>query len=265
MSSTDCETETIMCPICMDDLISKNNLTTTECGHCFHTSCLMQNVMHNGFGCPYCREHMVEEDPNHQNQDEEENSTIQSYLIDENNAVIDNYALTSMRLMFRRVEDPAQEREDQDQDQDQDQEQEQEEEDTEEDEDEDEEDEDEEPVPPINMIIRKLLGQGVTYKDLVKLALLEHDEYSFNEEYEEPADKIFGIIRITTSNYNQTNQIEPEPRFRNIFTTSPMPDFESFTPSALKIICRDYGLRYRNATNARTILVDTWQRHHETD
>lgn len=248
MSSTDCESdETIICPICMDDLISIDNFTTTECGHRFHTSCLMQNVMHNGFACPYCREHMVEEEPNRQNQDEEDNYTIQSYLIDENNTVIDNYALTSMRLLFQRVEGTEQEEEDEYQER------------------EDEYQEDDEPAPPVDMIIRKLLGQGVTYKDLVKLALLEHDEYSFNEEFEEPADKIFGIIRITTSNYNETTQIEPEPRFRNIFTTSTMPDFESFTPRALKTICRDYGVRYRNATSARTILTDTWQRHHETD
>ena len=47
------------CPICFE-LIDKINSLTTECGHTFHTSCLMKNVAHNGFGCPYCRTAMAE-------------------------------------------------------------------------------------------------------------------------------------------------------------------------------------------------------------
>lgn len=47
------------CPICFE-LIDKVNSLTTECGHTFHTSCLMKNVAHNGFGCPYCRKAMAE-------------------------------------------------------------------------------------------------------------------------------------------------------------------------------------------------------------
>ena len=48
------------CPICMDDICLNVNCVTTECGHQFHTSCLMQNVAHNGFGCPYCRNTLAE-------------------------------------------------------------------------------------------------------------------------------------------------------------------------------------------------------------
>ena len=50
------------CPICFE-LIEKINIVTTECGHVFHTSCLMKNVVHNGFGCPYCRAVMAESIP----------------------------------------------------------------------------------------------------------------------------------------------------------------------------------------------------------
>ena len=55
------EIEIIECPICMDQIEEGKNRITTECGHCFHASCLMTNVAHNGFGCPYCRTAMAEE------------------------------------------------------------------------------------------------------------------------------------------------------------------------------------------------------------
>ena len=51
--------ETHECPICMDVLSGTKNIVTTECGHCFHTNCLMTSVAHNGFGCPYCRTEMA--------------------------------------------------------------------------------------------------------------------------------------------------------------------------------------------------------------
>jgi hypothetical protein len=37
------------------------NCATTECGHKFHSNCLMKSIAFNGFGCPYCRFEMVEE------------------------------------------------------------------------------------------------------------------------------------------------------------------------------------------------------------
>ena len=49
----------ITCSICMDTIATTNNNVTTECGHCFHTKCLMQNVAHNGFACPCCRTAMA--------------------------------------------------------------------------------------------------------------------------------------------------------------------------------------------------------------
>jgi len=53
--------ESIDCPICMDSIkTTSNNCVTTECGHRFHTKCLLQSVAHNGFGCPCCRTGMVE-------------------------------------------------------------------------------------------------------------------------------------------------------------------------------------------------------------
>ena len=46
------------CPICYETITEEKNCVITECGHCFHTSCLMKHAAMNGFGCPYCREQM---------------------------------------------------------------------------------------------------------------------------------------------------------------------------------------------------------------
>lgn len=52
----------IKCMICMDYInINTINSLVTECGHCFHTNCLMKNVAHNGFACPCCCTVMAEE------------------------------------------------------------------------------------------------------------------------------------------------------------------------------------------------------------
>ena len=47
------------CPICLDPIEGTTNFLITECGHKFHCRCLMDNIMHNGFGCPYCRTMMA--------------------------------------------------------------------------------------------------------------------------------------------------------------------------------------------------------------
>jgi hypothetical protein len=47
------------CPICLDPIEGLTNFLITECGHKFHCRCLMDNIMHNGFGCPYCRTMMA--------------------------------------------------------------------------------------------------------------------------------------------------------------------------------------------------------------
>jgi len=65
------EVEVIECPICMDVIEGEKNKITTDCGHCFHANCLMTNVAHNGFGCPYCRTAMAAE-PADNNSDEDE-------------------------------------------------------------------------------------------------------------------------------------------------------------------------------------------------
>lgn len=69
------------CPICLETIQGPTNIVVTECGHNFHCSCLMQNVVHNGFGCPYCRTEMAEEEVIDDEDDEYEEYYIKSEAI----------------------------------------------------------------------------------------------------------------------------------------------------------------------------------------
>ena len=174
--------ENIECPICMDVIEGNNNRVTTECGHCFHTNCLMTSVAHNGFGCPYCRTKMAEEQE--RNDEESEYSDYEEEEID------DNYALRGFRFFMNNLNcephDPA-DIEDEAQDQEQ----------------EDEEIEVEEvPKPAPSLITQKLMEQGVTMEQLVKVLLLDHDEYEReDEEFSIIENEIFGKLRIIISNH----------------------------------------------------------------
>lgn len=91
------------CPICFEILTMEKNCVTTECGHSFHTNCLMTNVSHNGFGCPCCRSAMAacKED------DEESVWTDQDseYSEEEEIDKYDNdYTLRGLRLFMNRIE-----------------------------------------------------------------------------------------------------------------------------------------------------------------
>ena len=47
------------CPICYECISQEKNTSTTDCGHCFHTTCLLKNCSINGFDCPMCRNNMT--------------------------------------------------------------------------------------------------------------------------------------------------------------------------------------------------------------
>ena len=100
------------CPICMDNInFGSNNCVTTECGHCFHANCLMQNVAHNGFGCPYCRTTMAEKPKKTYFDDDESYDDEDPYDEDEDDDEIDyafretmeNYTLRGLRFMFNNL------------------------------------------------------------------------------------------------------------------------------------------------------------------
>jgi hypothetical protein len=163
----------------MDDINISVNCVTTECGHCFHASCLMRNVAHNGFDCPYCRTVMAEtpksDDDEYDDCDEEE--------------VFDDYALRGFRLFFNNINGLEHEQVDIM----------------------DENEEEEIPEEQVTivkpspiLIANKLSEKGITMEQLVKVLLMkEHEEYDENEEeFSHIDDEIFGKIRMIISNYN---------------------------------------------------------------
>jgi len=181
MSQIIAEVEIIECPICMDQIEGEKNKVTTECGHCFHTSCLMKNVAHNGFGCPYCRDAMAEE-PADNNSDEE----YDEFSIDEEEEGPDynDNVLRGARWLFQRAEG----------------------EELDDDEDSvlDEEEDDDEQVdkPSVEYIVQKLIQRRVTMADVVKsILLVDHPEYQNDESVERADNDLFGKLRIIISNY----------------------------------------------------------------
>ncbi len=47
------------CSLCHNQIEIDRNYTVTDCGHKFHTSCLVKNVQEFGRGCPSCSLNMV--------------------------------------------------------------------------------------------------------------------------------------------------------------------------------------------------------------
>lgn len=182
----------IDCPICMDCIESTTkNCVTTECGHCFHTNCLMQSVAHNGFGCPYCRTTMAEVP-------EEEDSEYDDddYSDDEEATVFEEDALTSFRMFHQRINgEEVEEEEDGDEW------------DSVNGEEEEEEEQEVPSVPDAAYVAQKLAERGITFEDLVKKILFEEfddiaeDNNSYTN-YEREADRLYGQFRAIIARYN---------------------------------------------------------------
>jgi len=171
----------------MDDIDVTKNCITTECGHCFHTSCVMRNVAHNGFGCPMCRTAMAEEPE--EDEDSQEYEDEFSLVTDRNP---DDYALRGFRMFMDNVEGIAHDRED---------------------ELEELEDEAEPAKPSASYITQKLQEQGTTMEDLVKIILREHEEYEAeDEEFDRVDERVWGEMRIIIDNYELHSEVEQPPQ-----------------------------------------------------
>jgi hypothetical protein len=182
MNPIDRET-VVECSICLDQIEGEKNKVVTDCNHCFHSKCLLKNIFHNGFGCPYCRTAMAEipeENDSDDSEDEYDDWTA--------DVVYDNYALQGMRMLFQRAEGEeveeygAYEEDDL--------------------EFEDEEEEEEEVKPSVDYIVEKLIQRGVTMRDLVSSCLIgNHEEYQSEEQLHRTDGEVFGKMRIIISNY----------------------------------------------------------------
>lgn len=176
------------CPICMDEVNMTVNCVTTECGHVFHAKCLMQNVAHNGFGCPYCRTTMADV-PEDEEEDEED-----GYEYEEEEE--EEYRLRGFRFFWNLINDEENNEEDN----------------QEEDayiEENEELQQEANNAPSAEHIANKLREQNVSYEDLLKCLLFTtHEKYENNEAYSRIEDEIYGKCMIIISNYDPAAQAE---------------------------------------------------------
>ena len=178
------------CPICMDDIVNNTNCVTTECGHQFHSSCLMRSVAHNGFGCPCCRNVMAETP-----EDEDDEDGYEEDLDDDDDDIEEQDVLRGFRFFCDNLDGRDHDEEDM------------------QDEDEYEEEiheevvaevaeEVESPAPSADYIAQKLTERGITMTTLVKTILSDaHPEYSNKSSYNRSSDSVFGQFRIIITNY----------------------------------------------------------------
>ena len=159
------------CSICLEDIGSTNSLIT-ECGHTFHSTCLMQNVAYNGFGCPYCRTEMATV-PEDEDEEDEEGETEET----------EDYVLRGLRLFDSRINDEPPVWEDIS----------------------DELYETGESLdgkPTTTYISEKMIEEGVTVEDFIKAMLKDVNEYEDEEEeFMRIDDELFGKMRRIIINY----------------------------------------------------------------
>ena len=187
----------------MDEVIQARNCVTTECGHCFHASCLMTSVAHNGFACPYCRtamaQEVAQEDDEEWTQYEDDDSLGEDELYQDQALRGLRFFMNNLNGVEHDEEDIAEEEDDHDV--------------------EEEEEEEEAPKPSVEFITKALSDQGVTLEQLVKSVLADHVEYQDDEDIERLNDELFGKFRVIISNYSPAPQpevlvVEPEELLR---------------------------------------------------
>jgi hypothetical protein len=199
--------ETIECPICMLEIEGVTNRVTTECGHQFHTKCLLSNVAFNGFGCPYCRSEMVEEsvsknahedDDDDDDDDDEDTYEETDFEGDEeqDEEQDEEDILRGFRYFMQRVTgEVLTDRDDNDQ----------------EDLYEEELAESQQPKPSINLIIKKLTEKGFTMEKFVKAILIDHPEFNQDEvDNNNINDDIYNEMRNIIENYTPEQEQELE-------------------------------------------------------
>lgn len=215
MSAEKVIAQTEDCPICMDIIEGLSNRVVTDCGHVFHCSCLMQNAVHNGFGCPYCRTKMAEE-PEEEDDEEDDEDDISI----ESSTIFEEDALTSFRMFHQRIngdeveEEPAEEWETDDDDDDE----------------QDDEQYEANTIPDSTYMTQKLAEHGITMEDLVKdLLFQEYGNYFRN--YERRSYQVYSKFKAIVSQYTPQ---EPTPTPTEPCVSVPIvSETHSFAPPAI--------------------------------
>lgn len=197
------------------------NCVTTDCGHKFHCSCLMQNAVHNGFGCPFCRTAMAEEPQEDEEEDDDEDNWTD---VTEEDELYNDYALRGLRFMTNNLEaephdilDVFEENEAQTVA--------------------NQETQDEDILPTAAYIATKLAAQGVTMEQLVKALLVDHSEYEETTTFwqlDNMNGEIFGKMRIIISNYRPDEPAVAPPAPAQAAPSTPAPTPVSIPSAPLR-------------------------------
>ena len=95
------------CSICLEAIESNINKVITECGHAFHCSCIMTNIIHNGFNCPNCRAKMAEEPSDEETEDDNSRpwsgTDDMSFFEDEDREIYEDDMLRGFRMFNNRI------------------------------------------------------------------------------------------------------------------------------------------------------------------
>lgn len=94
--------EEIMCAICLDSVDISMNVIKTECKHCFHSTCFLQNAAHNGFNCPMCRNELAEVPSDDDDDDDDCDSDDDDD--DDDEEEVEDFALRGARWLMMRAE-----------------------------------------------------------------------------------------------------------------------------------------------------------------
>jgi hypothetical protein len=162
------------CSICYEVINAKIDSVITQCEHCFHTSCLMKNVVINGYACPLCRRALGKEDNEDNDADDDSITTTELYPLNHNSSISEGSRIIMGEVTSRNISPPL--------------------------------------VNVLPVIVKptpafitsKLVEQGITMEYLVKALLKDHDEYDEEEsEFINIDDDLFGYLRIIISNCTQ--------------------------------------------------------------
>jgi hypothetical protein len=160
------------CSICLECIEGDKNQVITDCGHCFHTNCLMKNVIHNGFGCPYCRTVMAVEPAN------SDSDSGSEWSEEEDEQQYGNDSLNGIRWLFQRVEG------------------------------ENMDEIENTSIPTANYISQKLSEQGCTMEHLLKIILVDYEGYDRYDDFaNEAVENISQIIDGYQRNLNNPNVV----------------------------------------------------------
>lgn len=162
------------CSICLDEIESGKNKLVTECGHMFHTSCLLKNASINGFGCPMCRAVLADEEEEDAEDDDEE----------EEEELYTEHSLRGMRWLFQQAQGEEIVEDDEDMDDEYDG---------------NSDDDSVYNVPTIDQVIQQLQNHNVSMVDVVK-ALISSNYGGYND-MDMAADEMFALLdRIIVDN-----------------------------------------------------------------